>query len=55
MWSYYHRQQRERCLATSVNLAEEGKATRDRLVVDKSRTVLNIIKSETLTYVLVLT
>ena len=29
VWSYYHRQQREWCLATSVNSVEEGKATRN--------------------------
>uniref|UniRef100_M4BWP0 Uncharacterized protein n=1 Tax=Hyaloperonospora arabidopsidis (strain Emoy2) TaxID=559515 RepID=M4BWP0_HYAAE len=29
VWSYYHRQQREWCLATSVDSAEEGKATRN--------------------------
>ena len=45
VWSYYHRQQREWCLATSVNLAEEGKANRNWLVAGKSKTVLNIIKS----------
>ena len=45
VWSYYHRQQREWCLYTSINSTEEGKSTRNWLVAGKSKTALNIIKS----------